>query len=75
MPYSMRKVPKKNCYRISNPKTKKVFARCATKENAKSQLRLLRALQYNKNFVPRGVQSSRNRRTAANKTMKRKSNR
>lgn len=51
MPYTMRKVPKKNCYRIINRKTKKVFSKCATKENAKKQLRLLRAIQYNKNFV------------------------
>jgi hypothetical protein len=47
----MRKTYRKNCYRITNRKTKKVFARCATKENAIKQLKLLRALQYNKNFV------------------------
>ena len=51
MPYTMRKVPKKNCYRVSNRKTKKVFAKCATKQNAKKQIRLLRAIENNKNFV------------------------
>ena len=68
MPYSMRKVPRKNCYRVSkryskksaNPpknavktrKTRKVFSKCATRENAIKQMRLLRALEFNKNFVP-----------------------
>jgi len=53
MPYQSRKVPKKNCYRVTNRKTKRVFAKCSTKENAKKQLRLLRAIEYNKNFKPR----------------------
>jgi len=56
MPYKTRKVPKKNCYRVYNAKTKRVFARCASKKNAAKQLRLLRALQYNKKFVPTGLQ-------------------
>jgi hypothetical protein len=52
MPYTIRKVRNKSCYRIINKRTKKVFSKCATKENAAKQLRLLRALQYNKSFVP-----------------------
>ena len=71
MPYSMRKVPRKNCYRVTkryskkslNPpksakksaktrKTRKVFSKCATRENAIKQMRLLRALEFNKDFVP-----------------------
>jgi len=64
----MRKVPRKNCYRVSkryskkspNPpkgakksaKTRKVFSKCATRENAIKQMRLLRALEFNKDFVP-----------------------
>lgn len=47
----MRKVNKKNCYRITNRKSKKVFSKCTTKKNATKQLRLLRAIQYNKDFV------------------------
>ena len=59
MPYTMRKVPKKSCYRVSKKsktakkRTRKVFAKCATRENAIKQMRLLRALEYNKNFVRR----------------------
>ena len=55
MPYAIRKVPNKPCYRVYKPKSKKgsrrIFSKCATRKNAEKQLRLLRALQYNKNFV------------------------
>lgn len=52
MPYTIRKVNKKPCYRVYNKKSKKVFAKCSTRKNAQKQLRLLRALEFNKNFVP-----------------------
>jgi hypothetical protein len=52
MPYSSRKVRGKACYRVSNTKTKKIFSKCASKKNAGKQLRLLRALHYNKKFTP-----------------------
>ena len=56
MPYAISKVKNKSCYRVYKPKSKKgsrrVFSKCATKKNAFNQLRLLRALQYNKKFVP-----------------------
>ena len=48
MPYKSRKVPKKNCYRVTNRKTRRIFAKCSTKENAKKQIRLLNAIKYNK---------------------------
>jgi hypothetical protein len=50
----MRKVKGKNCYRVSNKKTKKVFAKCTGKKKATRQIRLLRAIENNKNFVPNG---------------------
>lgn len=50
--YTLRKVNKKNCYVVYNKKTKRIFSKCATKKNATSQLRLLRALLYNKKFIP-----------------------
>lgn len=49
----MRKVANKKCYRVSNRNTKRVMAKCASKKNAMKQLRLLRAIQFNKGFVPR----------------------
>jgi hypothetical protein len=56
MPYKLRKVKNKSCYRVYKPKskkgTRKVFSKCTSKNNATKQLRLLRALEYNKNFVP-----------------------
>lgn len=56
MPYKLRKVRNKSCYRVYKLKTKKkpikIFSKCSTKRNATKQLRLLRAIQYNKTFVP-----------------------
>lgn len=53
MPYSIRKVPKKSCFKVYNKKTKRVSAKCTTKTRAKKQVRLLNAIEYNKDFVPR----------------------
>jgi len=53
MPYKTRKVRNKECYRVYNPVTKKTFAKCATRENALAQLRLLRGIQNNKTFRKR----------------------
>ncbi len=52
MPYGIRKTRNKNCYGVFNKKTKKRFSKCSTLENAKKQITLLRAIQFNKNFVP-----------------------
>ena len=54
MPFKTRKVANKRCYRVYNAKTRRVFAKCATAENAQKQLRLLRAIENNKNFIPNG---------------------
>jgi hypothetical protein len=51
MPYKSRKVPRRNCYRVYNSKTKKTFSKCTSKQKAQKQLNLLRAIQNNKNFV------------------------
>ena len=57
MPYTSRKVRNKPCYSVKNKtknkKNKKVFSKCTTLKNAKLQMKLLRALQFNKTFVPR----------------------
>jgi hypothetical protein len=50
MPYSIRKMPNRACYKVFNKNTKKVFAKCATMDNAKKQLRLLRGLKNNPKF-------------------------
>lgn len=53
MPYTIRKVRGKPCFKLYNRKSKRVFSKCASKKNVTKQLRLLRAIEYNKNFVPR----------------------
>lgn len=52
MPYKSRKVRGKDCYRVINKKTRRVFSKCTTLEKSKKQMRLLRAIQNNKNFIP-----------------------
>lgn len=53
MPYGTRKVRGKNCYKVYNLKSKKVFSKCTSRENANRQITLLKAIHYNPNFVPR----------------------
>ena len=52
MSYKSRKVRGKDCYRVINKQTRRVFAKCSTRSNSNKQLRLLRAIRYNKNFIP-----------------------
>lgn len=64
MPYNIRKVSGKTCYAIKNKYTKRVFSKCATKANAQKQMRLLRAIEFNKSFklLPKGQRPSDKRR-------------
>lgn len=52
MPYASRKVKNKKCYYVYNKTSKRKFSKCTTKKNAAKQIRLLRALLFNKKFVP-----------------------
>ena len=61
MPYSYRKVRGKSCYKVYNKRSKKVFSKCSTEANALKQMRLLRAIENNKKFVP--IRSTNRRRT------------
>jgi len=51
----MRKVKNKNCYSVrkktSKKRSRKIFSKCSTRKNAIKQMRLLRALEYNPNFI------------------------
>ncbi len=57
MPYAMRKLPNKKCYTVYNRATHRVFSKCSSLEKAKKQLKLLRAIHYNKDFVPNARRS------------------
>lgn len=70
MPYMLRKMPKQSCYRVYNKRTKKVFSKCSSLENAKKQMRLLNAIEYG-NFKPTGLPGkTRRRRTNSNRNTK-----
>ena len=62
MPYKVRYSRKNKCYSVINKKTKRVFAKCTTKKNANRQSRLLRAIMFNKDFVPYHFRRPRRRR-------------
>ena len=62
MPYTIRKVPNKRCYRVTNKQTKKVLAKCTTMEKAKKQIRLLNAIDHNPNFQMKSSKTRRVRR-------------
>lgn len=57
MPYKIRYSRKNKCYSVINKKTKRVFSKCTSKENATKQSRLLRAIMFNKEFVPYGTRT------------------
>ena len=61
-PYRSRKVRGKPCYRVTNKKNKRVFSNCTTPENAKKQMKLLRALLYNKKFKTNSQQNRTQKR-------------
>jgi hypothetical protein len=52
MPYTIRKVRNKSCFMVFNRNSKRIFAKCTTKKRAEKQIRLLSAIENNKNFVP-----------------------
>ena len=53
MTYSVRKVRRRRCYRVTNHTSKRVFAKCTSKAKAYRQRNLLRALRYNRRFTKR----------------------
>ena len=60
MPYTLRKVPRRNCYTVRKKnKNQKhsVFSKCTSLAKANKQRRLLYALE-NPNFIPRKSKKS-----------------
>lgn len=52
MPYTIRKVRGKQCYSVKKPKgaKRRVMSKCTSLKKAKSQVRLLNAIDHNPNF-------------------------
>ena len=51
MPYQIRKVRNKDCYKVINKITKQVHAKCSTKENAIKQVKLMEMMDAKKGEV------------------------
>lgn len=62
MPFKIRKVRGKKCYTVYKAKDKKVYAKCTTRKKAEKQLRLLRAIIFNKNFKPNRITNTQTRK-------------
>jgi hypothetical protein len=63
MSYTVIKVKGKyNCYRVINPGTNKIFSKCSTRKNAVKQSKLLRAILFNKTFIPNSRNKTRKNR-------------
>jgi len=45
MPYVIRKLPRSPFYEVVNEKTKRIYAKHATKEKAEAQVRLLQGME------------------------------
>lgn len=69
MPYKIRKVTNKNCYSVYNPKTRKKYAKCTTKQKAQKQIRFLNAYKYNPKFRKsiKSSKSSKSLKTTSSK--------
>lgn len=48
MPYKVRKVRNKDCYKVKNVETGQVMAECTTREKAYAQVRLLEQIDEEK---------------------------
>ena len=68
MPYAIKKskkyvnskrVKRNYCYSVYNKSSKRVFSKCTTRKKAVKQSRLLRAIMFNKNFVPNNTRKNR----------------
>jgi hypothetical protein len=70
MPYAIRKMPNKKCYKVFNKNTKRVFAKCSSMENAQKQLRLLRGLKNNPKFRAKFRRTTMKKGGTRNKTRK-----
>lgn len=64
----MRKVRYQDCYSVKS-KTR-TFAKCAEKDSAKRQLKLLRALKWNKRFRPSRNRTMKKAQAPKKKTQK-----
>jgi hypothetical protein len=59
MPYTIRKMPNRNCYRVRNLDTGRVMSDCTSRAKAEAQVRLLHAIDHG--YKPTGRRrSSRN---------------
>ena len=75
MPYIIRKVRNKDCYKVVNKTNDRIHAKCSTLENAKKQKRLLDAIDHGfklgKSSKKRSVKKRSKKRSVKKRSKKR----
>ena len=71
MPYTIRKVRNKDCYKVVNKINDRIYAKCSTLENAKKQKRLLDAIDHS--FKPKRSVKKRSKKRSVKKYSKKRS--
>lgn len=72
MPYTIRKVRNKDCYKVVNKINDRIHAKCSTLENAKKQKRLLDAIDHG--FKPKSSKKKKSKKRSVKKMSKKRSN-
>lgn len=72
MPYKVRKVRNQDCYKTYNTETKRVFAKCTTKEKALRQLATIRRKVYGTSKSPPAIATQKSKVKLALKTAKKR---
>lgn len=49
MPYIIRKLPNRSCFKVYNKETKRVYSKCTSKRKSIKQVKLLRMIENMKN--------------------------
>ncbi len=53
MPYQIRKLPNRNCFRVKNTETGRIYSECTSRKKAEAQVKLLRAIDHGFKPKPR----------------------
>lgn len=71
MPYTIRKVRNKDCYKVVNKINDRIHAKCSTLENAKKQKRLLEAIDHG--FNPKSSKKLSKKKMSKKRSNKKRS--
>jgi hypothetical protein len=71
MPYSIRKVRNKSCYKVTSTRSGRVHSKCTSLDKAKRQVRLLHGVESG--WVPSGRKRSGRKRSRSKRSRSKRS--